>query len=232
MSTTRVAEPERSELEPAPTRIPPTSALRGPNTRTAGLLLSLAGIGILMGSITAEALYPGTFSTHTNTLSHLGASEPPASVVLQPSAGIFDITMVVTGAMIVAAAWLLQRAVHRKGVTVPIALLGIGVVGVGVFPLNHEAPHTVFALIAFVAGGIGVIVASRLTEQPFRTLWTILGVVSLVAIILGIAFLEWAPVAELGEGGIERWNAYPIVLWLVGFGSYLMAKGTGDPRGT
>ena len=37
-----------------------------------------------MGFITAEALYPGVFTTHTNTVSHLGASEPPNSVVLQP----------------------------------------------------------------------------------------------------------------------------------------------------
>jgi hypothetical protein len=29
--------------------------------------------------------------------------------------------------------------------------------------------------------------------------------------------------AELGEGGLERWIVYPIALWLVAFGSYLMA---------
>ena len=48
-----------------------------------------------MGFITAEALYPGVYTTHHNTVSHLGASEPPDSVVLQPSAAIFDITMLV-----------------------------------------------------------------------------------------------------------------------------------------
>ena len=29
---------------------------------------------------------------------------------------------------------------------------------------------------------------------------------------------------EDGEGGIERWNSYPIVLWLVAYGSYLLAN--------
>jgi hypothetical membrane protein len=198
--------------------------------RSAGLLLSLSGIGILMGSITAEALYPSVFTTHTNTLSHLGASEPPNSVVLQPAAAIFDLTMIVTGAMILAATWFLHRALRRKAVTIPLVLLGAGVLGVGVFPLNHLAPHTVFALLAFVAGGVGVILASRITDAPFRGLWTTLGVVSLVAITLGIFFLEWGPVADLGEGGIERRNAYPVVLWLVAFGSYLMAKAGGPLR--
>lgn len=37
------------------------------------------------------------------------------------------------------------------------------------------------------------------------------------------AFRTWAPMAEVGEGGLERWIVYPIVLWLVAFGSYLIA---------
>jgi hypothetical protein len=43
---------------------------------------------------------------------------------------------------------------------------------------------------------------------------------------------EIASNATLGEGGIERRNCYPIVLWLVAFGTYLMSGPTaGDsPR--
>jgi hypothetical membrane protein len=193
------------------------------DARIAGVLLSLAGAAILMGFITAEALYPGVFTTHTNTVSHLGASEPPNSVVLQPSAAIFDITMLVTGAMILAGAWFAYRALRRKAVLVPTALLGVGTLGVGVFPLTHPTPHTLFALTAFLAGGIAVVLSSRVTTAPFRYLWMVLGAVSLVATVLGLFFLEWAPVAELGEGGIERWIVYPIVLWLVAFGSCLLA---------
>jgi hypothetical protein len=76
---------------------------RSRDAKLAGVLLSLAGAAILLGFITAEALYPGVYTTHTNTVSHLGASEPPNSVVLLPSAAIFDLTMLVTGAMILAA---------------------------------------------------------------------------------------------------------------------------------
>lgn len=194
--------------------------------RIAGLLLSLAGAAILMGSITAEALYPRTFTTHTNTLSHLGATEPPNSVALQPSAAIFDLTMLAAGAMILAGAWLAYRALGRKAILIPTALLGIGVFGVGVFPLTRQGPHTLFALTAFYAGGVAVILASRSTTAPFRQVWMTLGAVALAAITLGIFFLDWGPVARLGEGGIERWNAYPIVLWLVAFGSYLLAAPT------
>src|SRR5579864_9151871 len=88
--------------------------------RSAGLLLSLAGVAILMASITAEALYPGTYSTHADSLSHLGATEPPNSIVLQPSASIFDITMLATGAMILVSAWLLYLVLRRKAVSIPV----------------------------------------------------------------------------------------------------------------
>jgi hypothetical protein len=46
---------------------------------------------------------------------------------------------------------------------------------------------------------------------------------------LGVFFPKWGPVAELGEGGIERWIVYPVVLWLVAFGSWLLG-GRGRQR--
>jgi hypothetical membrane protein len=217
-----------TDLRPLPTLPRPRSR----DATLAGLLLSLAGAAILLGFITAEALYPGLYTTHTNTVSHLAASEPPASVVLQPSAAIFNLTMLVTGAMIVAGAWFAYRALRRKAVLVPTALLGIGTLGVGAFPLTHPTPHTLFAFTALLAGGIAVVVASRVVPGPFRQLWAALGTVALAATALGVVFLEWGPVAELGEGGIERWIVYPIVLWLVAFGSYLLALDRGHQRGS
>jgi hypothetical membrane protein len=165
-----------------------------------------------------------------------GASEPPNSVALQPSAAIFDLTTLVAGAMILAGAWFAYRALGRKAVLIPTVLLGVGTLGVGVFPLTHPAPHTLFAFTAFLAGGIAVVLSSRVTTAPFRYLWTTLGAIALGATVLGVFFLGWSPVAELGEGGIERWIVYPIVLWLVAFGSYLLAianpTDTRNPAGT
>lgn len=78
----------------------------------------------------------------------LRASEPPNSVVLQPSAAIFNITMLVSGAIILGGAWFAYRALRRKAVLIPTAILGVGTVGVGIFPLTHPTPHTLFAFIA------------------------------------------------------------------------------------
>jgi hypothetical protein len=61
--------------------------------RLGGSLLTLAGVTILMGIITAEALYPTTFTTGGNEISDLGGTRPPNSLIFQPSAMIFDLSM-------------------------------------------------------------------------------------------------------------------------------------------
>jgi hypothetical membrane protein len=191
--------------------------------KLAGALLFTAGAAILMGIITAEALYPAAYSTFGNTISDLGGTRPPDSVVLQPSAAIFDVTMLVVGAMIIAAAWLVHRAFRRRAVTISLACYGIGVFGIGVFPGN-TTPHPLVAMFVFVAAGVAAILAYQVEPPPLRQISVVLGTMTLASLVLGSFFLEWGPVAELGEGGIERWIAYPAVLWLTVFGGYLMGS--------
>jgi len=192
--------------------------------KIAGVLLSIAGAAILMGIITAEALYPAPYNTAQNTISDLGGTMPSeGGIVLQPSATIFDATMLVTGAMIILGAYFVHRAFKKWGATIPLALLGIGVLGVGVFPGYVPVVHPIFALTAFVSGGLAAVLAYKVTSPPFRYISVVLGVITLVSVVLGFFFLEsWGFVAALGEGGIERWIAYPVVLWLTIFGGYLM----------
>lgn len=191
---------------------------RTPYRSAGGILLTLAGAAILMGIITAEALYPMAYRTDRNTISDLGGTRPPDSVVVQPSAAIFDTTMIVTGLAIIAAAYLLYQALRRRSLAVSTGMLGLGVLGVGIFPGNTGL-HPPFAMLAFIAGGIAAIVSARVVSSPLRYVFAGFGAVALAALAAGLFLLEWNPIAELGEGGIERWIAYPVVLWLVGFGS-------------
>ena len=79
-----------------------------------------------------------------------------------------------------------------QGRLIPTALLGVGTIGVGAFPLTHPAPHTLFAFTAFLAGGIAVVLSSRVTTAPFRYLWMLLGTVALGATVLALdAFRTW-----------------------------------------
>jgi hypothetical membrane protein len=191
--------------------------------RIAGGLLAVAGAGILMSIVTAEALYPAPYFTDTNTISDLGGSLPPHSVVLQPSATIFDLAMIVAGILLATAAVYLYRAGARRGLIVAMAFLGVGVLGVGVFPGVRLFPHQLFALSAFMGGGVAAILSSRHLRAPARQFAVVLGAMALVSLALAMFLMEWGPIAHLGEGGIERWVAYPTVLWMVLFGGALTA---------
>lgn len=198
-------------------------------TALAGVLLLLAGAAVLMGIITAEALYPAAYNTHTQSVSDLAAMRPD-NIVRQPSATIFNLTMILAGLSIALAAYRLHRAGNRKRATVPVAILGLGMVGVGFFPGNHLAPHTLFSMTAFIAGGAGAILTAKMHRGPLRVFHTALGIISLTSLVVAVFLLNWEPVARLGEGGLERWVVYPVVLWVVTLGASLAAtRATSDP---
>jgi hypothetical membrane protein len=71
--------------------------------KASGVLLLVSGAAILMGIVTAEALYPVAYSTHRNTVSDLAAMRPH-NLIRQPSAAIFNWTMIVAGLLLIAAA--------------------------------------------------------------------------------------------------------------------------------
>jgi hypothetical membrane protein len=188
----------------------------------AGSLLILSGVIILMGIISAEALYPATYTTHENEISDLGATRPPNSVILQPSATIFNLTMIGTGAAIAVAALLLHRVYGTKRVTISLTILGIGILGVGVFPGDNATFHPMFALTTFVAGGFAAVLSAKVQASPFRWLSVLLGATTLGSLAIAMAGDATPVLAELGDGGLERWVAYPVVMWLPAFGAYIL----------
>jgi hypothetical membrane protein len=194
-----------------------------------GALLFLAGAIVFMGIITAEIFYPAGYSTSQNEISDLGATRPPDSVIVQPSSTIFNSTMVVSGVMLIAAAYFVHRAFRRWLVSGSILLLGIGLLGVGIFPGNNAAVHPLFALLSFVAAGTSAIVSSRVTSPPFRYISIMLGGITFTFLFLAFFFSSLVfPI--LGDGGTERWVAYPSVLWIMGFGGYLLAHTNSDAQ--
>src|SRR4029453_8383089 len=152
------------------------SALGRAPHKTAGGLLLNAGATIVMGIITAEALYTNPYNARME-ISDLGATD--TGVVLHPSSTIFNLTLLVAGAMILAGAVLAHRALRHKAVSIPTGLLGLGVLGVGIFPGNVHPQHPLFAFTAFVAGGLAVLLSAKVTPQPLRTIFAVMGTISL-----------------------------------------------------
>ncbi len=194
----------------------------------AGALLSITGIGLILSIIINEALYPAArhYSTFANTISDLGGTLPPNSYMVQPNRLIFIVTMAVMGTLVLAATSFLWRVEQRRRFLVALGALGVGMIGIAVFPGNVATLHPLFSLLAFLAGSIAAILSRKLLDAPLRYFAVALGSMALLATVSGLdAFANWGPQAEIGIGGVERLIAYPVLLWLVLIGAAFMSDG-------
>lgn len=204
---------------------------RGPSNglRSSGALFFTAGCVVLMGIITAEALYPLTYTTAGNEISDLGGTKPPGGLVLQPSATIFNLTMMATGLLVLLGAVVGRRQIGRA-TGLAITLLGASILGVGIFPGNTGTPHALLAMGAFFSGGIAAVLSAHSVTPPLRYVLALLGSINLLALASYFVLGEANPLWVLGVGGAERWVAYPVVLWLLGYGGYLAGAGRSAPQ--
>jgi hypothetical membrane protein len=183
----------------------------------------LAGSTVLMGIITAEALFPGEYNTGDQTVSSLASTFQPGDEVREPSATIFNLTLIASGLMIAVAAYLLSG--YGRALRIALGVLGVACFLVGIFPgevvdgePSTEGVHPIVAMLAFLGGAVGALLTARVTRAPFRYLSLTFGVICLIALFSSGALGD----TSLGEGGVERWVVYPVVLWLLAFGGYLL----------
>ncbi|MBI3840590.1 MAG: DUF998 domain-containing protein [Thaumarchaeota archaeon] len=193
-----------------------------------------AGASIFAGAtqfgvflIVAEALYPG-YNVSANYVSDLGATRVADGTYLinQPTATIFDASVALLGLLSILGAFYFRRAFHWTPGAVMIALVGVGTLGVGLFPETTGVVHSIFSLIAFLFAGLSALVVARFQKKPMFYFSIILGVATLLSLLLYVGDLDLG----LGVGGMERMIVYPALLWAIGFGGHLM--GMEDPPST
>jgi hypothetical membrane protein len=184
--------------------------------KLAGIMLFLSGPVILMGIITGEIFQPPGFSTRASYISELGASIQPGKMAPEPSATIFNLTMIIAGLTIIFSAHPVHRACRKLFVSIPLLLFGVGILGVGLCPGDIVPWHGIFAMIIFVVGGIAAITSSRMVSSPLKIVFIILGIIALFSLVFSKRLIPL-----FGVGGTERWIFYPLVFWIMGLGSYL-----------
>ncbi len=184
-------------------------------SRVAGSLLLLGSAQVILAIIIAESLYPG-YSVH-QALSDLGVGS---------TAAIFNTSVIILGLTYVLAAYSMLDTLRSKPFLAALAVSGLAVIGVGLFPENAGLPHTIFALIAFLVGAAAVLLSSRVVKGLLSYMFIVLGAVSFAAIILGIS----AHYLGLGFGGMERIATYPIFIWSIAFGSYILSSASAQSQ--
>jgi hypothetical membrane protein len=191
------------------------------NLKISGLLFYLSGAIVLMGIITAEAMYPSGYTTFKNEISDLGAIRQPNSVSFEPSSSIFNSIMWLSGLMILTATFYQHKYFHKLLFTIPTILFGLGLFGVGIFPGNVRPFHGMSAMLAFLAGGVSAIASLKIVQSSYKYIGILLGIISLTTWFIAV-FSPSILLPYIGIGGTERWVAYPLMLWLTGIGGHLM----------
>ena len=194
------------------------------SSKAAGILLLVGATQFIIFLVIAEAVYPG-YSTSANYISDLG-------VWGKPSAPFFNVSTMIFGLCVIAGSYFIGREFNSRIIAVLFGLAGLGALGVGVFPENtflvHGVPviHTVSAATAFIIGGVTAIASFRITESPLRYVSVVLGAAALLSTVL-FETTKSMGYLGLGVGGMERMVAYPTLLFLLGFGGYLLGRHDG-----
>jgi hypothetical membrane protein len=185
------------------------------NKRIAGLLFFVGVVQFVLTVVISEAVYSG-YSVGQQYMSDLGDWSKAGN-----SAAIFDVSVILMGVFIIAGAYFIQRGFKNRLFTSLLAMAGVGMVGVGVVAENIFLPvHLVFAMVSFVTGAASAIMFYKFGKSPLSFVSVILGAVTLMAfVLLGSGFY-----LGLGLGGMERFIIYPMLLWVLGFGAYLIGE--------
>jgi len=182
----------------------------------AGSTLLAAGTVLLVGFVVAASQYPG-YSATTQPISALGANAAPAG-----SQQIFTGVMVVAGGLMGLAAYGLFRSRAGQLVAAAAGVTGIvGLVAVGLFPMETGLPHTIGAAISFAGIGVTALLVAAGSVGPFAVVSAVMGTLELLAFV-AFALLQGA--TPLDVGGLERIVAYLGLLWVTAYGGVLIGS--------
>jgi hypothetical membrane protein len=173
---------------------------------------------IILTLTVAESLYSG-YSVHTNTISDLAAIGRSTSLFFDPAVFVWGLSWVL-------GAYFLFRDSGKRRTMVLNVLPGVGVMMAALSPENvNIAIHSVGAVIAFIPGAVAMILSYRLTRSQLGYFSLFLGLLSLAFVVVYFGAYYSPPVQQtLGSGGAERIIVYPIIVWMIGLGSYLMGR--------
>lgn len=198
--------------------------------KVAGTLLSIGGLQWFFSIVITEGLHPGfiignanewiPYSSKIHYISELGVG---------PTALPFNSSLLLLGLMVMAASYFLQRQFNSRLFSIFMAITGIGAMGVAIFPTTVQPIHGIFQAFALLFGAVSAIISYRMQKSPLTYISIFLGGLSLIALVvfypyLGLGVGDTVTYLELGKGAMERLVIYPILMWIIGFGYYLITN--------
>lgn len=189
------------------------------NHALSGYLFFIGGIQWFLGLLAAESWYAG-YSSRIDYVSDLGTG---------PTAILYNGSVFLLGAFIVMGSYYLHSTGEARTLSLLLTLSGIGAMGVGIFPGNLQPMHSIFTLMAILFGSFATVVSYRHQKEPMSYISMVLGIVALASAIvffpyLGLPTGSTETFLGMAKGSMERWAIYPILAWIIGYGSYLIGS--------
>jgi hypothetical membrane protein len=183
--------------------------------RVAGLLFFALAAEFMTAIMLAAAMRPG-YDFRGGAISDLG--------VFPETALLFNGSLVLVGVLNLVGGYFFYRSHGRRWILAVFALASLGAVGTGLFPLDTGGLHGLFALVAFLSFNLQALASATRVTGLVRAVSVLAGVLGLVFVVL-MAIGDGGNTAAfgpIGHGGTERMIVYPVMLWLLGFGGYLL----------
>ena len=200
-----------------------------------GPVLYVSSIQFFVVQIFVAMRWNPPYSLTRDTISDLGNTACGtfnARFVCSPLHGLMNASFIVLGVAMTAGSILIshqfvsgQFGRSRAATTglAAMAISGIGVIIVGIFPENSiPAFHGLGAAIPFTVGNAALIIMAAAPMMPvvLRLYSFLSGAVAILALVC----YSSRHYLGLGEGGIERVVAYPQTVWLIVIGLFLLVR--------
>lgn len=197
------------------------SIMNWDNRKIAGLLLFVGVAQFTLTKIVLETIYPG-YLVGQQAISDLGNWGLAGNF-----AAVFSASAILLGVFIMAGAYFNEHGSKNRCFTALLAIAGVGNVVVGVVAENViPSVHSIFALIMFASWAVAALLSYKFVKSPFSYVSVTLGAVSLLMLVLSLLGQRVSSsfALGLGMGGMERLVVYPLWLWTLGFGAYLIGE--------
>ena len=189
----------------------------GDKLTIAGLLFILLGAAFLTITMLAASIAPA-YDFGGGAISDLG--------VIDETALLFNALLVVTGILNVIGGYLLYVWHGRPWLFVPFILGGAGAIGAGLLPLDTGGLHSIFALLGFLFFNVEALCIALVVRGPMKAISFAAGTIGLVLVAVMIVGDAGNPAifGPIGHGGAERMIVFPVMLWLLSLGGYLIGR--------
>jgi len=201
------------------------------NNRRLGAILWLLSIQYYVMQLVVATFWAkdSGYSWTKNTISDLAnthCGRYGGRLVCSPQHTIMNFSFIILGITMVGGSYFLRKELaasqaYRLGLAFT-AIAGVGTILVGLFPENTISTlHIIGAALPFTVGNLGMVVLGTcLRQQPIllRGYSILSGIVGLTALVLFITNTYLG----IGIGGMERFVGYPLTIWMIVFGSYLL----------